>query len=157
LGVSTARPFLAKSFATSLSPWVVTTEALAPFRAPAFVRAEGDPAPLPYLFDANDQEYGGLDLSLEVSLRSARMRENGIAAAVLGRSNFRDVYWTMAQMVTHHASNGCNLQAGDLLGSGTVFGSGQDCAGMFAGADVARQRSGDAADWRGEKISSGRR
>ena len=72
-------PFLAKSFATSLSPWVVTMEALAPFRTRAFARAEGDPAPLPYLFDANDQEHGGLDLSLEVSLLSPRMRENGVA------------------------------------------------------------------------------
>ena len=102
-------PFLAKSFATSLSPWVVTMEALAPFRAPAFARAEGDPAPLPYLFDPSDQEQGGLDLWLEVSLLSARMREAGMAPAVLSRSNFRDMYWTMAQMLTHHASNGCNL------------------------------------------------
>ncbi len=115
-------PFLAKSFATSLSPWVVTMEALAPFRAPAFARAEGDPAPLPYLFDAGDQEHGGVDLTLEVSLLSPRMRETGIAPIVLGRSNFRDMYWTMAQMLTHHASNGCNLRAGDLLASGTVSG-----------------------------------
>ncbi len=115
-------PFLAKSFATSLSPWVVTTEALAPFRAPAFARADGDPAPLPYLFDAGDQEHGGVDLTLEVSLLSPRMRETGIAPIVLGRSNFRDMYWTMAQMLTHHASKGCNLRAGDLLASGTVSG-----------------------------------
>jgi fumarylacetoacetase len=115
-------PFLAKSFATSLSPWVVTMEALAPFRAPAFARAEGDPQPLPYLFDPSDQEHGGLDLSLEVSLLSARMRQDGIAPMVLGRSNFRDMYWTMAQILTHHASNGCNLRAGDLLASGTVSG-----------------------------------
>jgi fumarylacetoacetase len=116
-------PFLAKSFATSLSPWVVTMEALAPFRAPAFARAEGDPAPLPYLLDQDDREKGGLDLWLEVSLLSARMREAGIAPVVLGRSNFRDMYWTMAQMLTHHASNGCNLGAGDLLASGTVSGA----------------------------------
>src|SRR5882762_7838592 len=101
-------PFLGKSFATSLSPWVVTMEALAPFRTAAFRRAEGDPAPLPYLFDQSDQEHGGLDLWLEVSLLSVRMREAGIAPVVLGRSNFRDMYWTMAQMLTHHASNGCN-------------------------------------------------
>ena len=113
-------PFLAKSFATSLSPWVVTMEALAPFRAAAFARAQGDPAPLPYLFDQSDQDQGGLNLLLEVSLLSARMREAGIAPAVLGRSNFRDMYWTMAQMLTHHASNGCNLRTGDLLASGTV-------------------------------------
>jgi len=115
-------PFLAKSFATSLSPWVVTMEALAPFRTAAFSRAEGDPAPLPYLVSGNDEEQGGLNLWLEVSLLSARMREAGIASVVLGRSNFRDMYWTMAQMLTHHASNGCNLRAGDLLASGTVSG-----------------------------------
>jgi fumarylacetoacetase len=124
-------PFLAKSFATSLSPWVVTMEALAPFRAPAFQRAEGDPAPLQYLFDQDDREKGGLDLWLEVSLLSARMREAGIAPAVLGRSNFRDMYWTMAQMLTHHASNGCNLRAGDLLASGTVSGADKTARGCL--------------------------
>ena len=115
-------PFLAKSFATSLSPWVVTMEALAPFRAPAFQRTAGDPAPLPYLFDDADQDHGGLDLTLEVSLRSARMREAGMAPVVLSRSNSRDLYWTLAQMLAHHASNGCNLRPGDLLASGTVSG-----------------------------------
>jgi len=115
-------PFLAKSFSTSLSSWVVTMEALAPFRTRAFGRPQGDPAPLPYLFDADDQAYGGLDLTLEVSLQSARMREAGMAPAILSRSNFRDLYWTMAQMLTHHASNGCNLRPGDLLASGTVSG-----------------------------------
>jgi fumarylacetoacetase len=115
-------PFLAKSFATSLSPWVVTIEALAPFRTCAFTRAAGDPAPLPYLFDDADQEHGGLDLTLEVSLQSARMREAGMAPVVLSRSNSRDLYWTMAQMLAHHASNGCNLRPGDLLASGTVSG-----------------------------------
>ena len=124
-------PFLAKSFATSLSPWVVTMEALAPFRTAAFARAEGDPAPLPYLFDVNDQEHGGLDLSLEVSLLSAKMREAGIAPLVLGRSNFRDMYWTMAQMLTHHASNGCNLRSGDLLASGTVSGADKTARGCL--------------------------
>jgi fumarylacetoacetase len=124
-------PFLAKSFLTSLSPWVVTMEALAPFRAAAFRRAEGDPAPLPYLFDAGDQEQGGLDLWLEVSLLSVRMRESGVAPAVLGRSNFRDMYWTMAQMLTHHASNGCNLRPGDLLASGTVSGADQTARGCL--------------------------
>ena len=115
-------PFLAKSFATSVSSWVVTMEALAPFRAPAFVPAEGDPTPLPYLLDAGDREHGGLDLTLEVSLQTAKMREQAIAPAILSRGNFRDLYWTIAQMITHHASNGCNLRAGDLLASGTVSG-----------------------------------
>ncbi|MFZ3339817.1 MAG: fumarylacetoacetase [Terriglobales bacterium] len=124
-------PFLAKSFATSLSPWVVTIEALAPFRTAAFRRAEGDPAPLPYLFDVDNQEHGGLDLTLEVLLQSARMREAGIAPAILSRGNSCDLYWTMAQMLTHHASNGCNLRPGDLLASGTV--SGPD----VPGADVS--------------------
>jgi fumarylacetoacetase len=124
-------PFLAKSFSTSLSPWVVTVEALAPFRTRAFARAEGDPAPLPYLLDPSDQEYGGHDLRLEVFLSSVRMREAGIAPACLSRSNFRDMYWTMAQMLTHHASNGCNLRPGDLLASGTVSGPQKDARGCL--------------------------
>jgi fumarylacetoacetase len=124
-------PFLAKSFATSLSPWVVTMEAVAPFRTAAFSRAEGDPAPLPYLVSGNDQEQGGLNLWMEVSLLSARMREAGIASVVLGRSNFRDMYWTLAQMLTHHASNGCNLRAGDLLASGTVSGADKTARGCL--------------------------
>lgn len=124
-------PFLSKSFATSLSPWVVTMEALAPFRTRAFTRAEGDPPPLPYLFDSSDQEYGGLDLGLEVLLSSARMREVRIAPACLSRGNFRDMYWTMAQMLTHHASNGCNLRPGDLLASGTVSGPSKDARGCL--------------------------
>lgn len=124
-------PFLAKSFSTSLSPWVVTMEALAPFRTSAFARAAGDPAPLPYLFDAGDREHGGLDLALEVSLQSARMRETGRAPAILSQSNFRDLYWTMAQMLTHHASNGCNLRPGDLLASGTVSGEDKSARGCL--------------------------
>jgi fumarylacetoacetase len=124
-------PFLGKSFATSLSPWVVTMEALAPFRAGAFARGEGDPPPLPYLLSESDQEQGGLDLWLEVSLLSVRMREQGIAPVVLGRSNFRDMYWTMAQMLTHHTSNGCNLRAGDLLASGTVSGADPSARGCL--------------------------
>jgi fumarylacetoacetase len=124
-------PFLAKNFATSLSPWVVAMEALAPFRTCAFARPEGDPAPLPYLFDRTDRDCGGLDLWLEVSLRSARMRQSGISPAVLGRSNFRDMYWTMAQMLAHHAGNGCNLRPGDLLASGTVSGPGPTAHGCL--------------------------
>ena len=124
-------PFLGKSFATTLSPWVVTMEALAPFRTAAFARAEGDPAPLPYLFCQSDREQGGLDLWLEVSLLSVRMREGGIAPVVLGRSNFRDLYWTIAQMLTHHASNGCNLRPGDLLASGTVSGADKSARGCL--------------------------
>ena len=124
-------PFLAKSFATSLSPWVVTLEALAPFRTAAFARPVGDPAPLPYLLDAADRQYGGINLNLEVSIQSAHMREAGVAPAVLSRSNFRDLYWTMAQLLTHHASNGCNLRAGDLLASGTVSGADKSARGCL--------------------------
>jgi fumarylacetoacetase len=124
-------PFLGKSFATSLSPWVVTMEALAPFRTPAIARPQGDPTPLPYLLDQNDQEHGGLDLHLEVSLLSPRMHEQGMAPVVLGRSNFYDMYWTMAQMLTHHASNGCNLRTGDLLASGTVSGPDKSACGSL--------------------------
>ena len=124
-------PFLAKSFATTLSPWVVTMEAIAPFRVPAFARPEGDPAPLPYLLDDTDQQHGGLDLSLEVSLLSAKMRDNNLPPAILGQSNFRDMYWTMSQMLTHHASNGCNLRPGDLLASGTVSGADKTARGCL--------------------------
>ena len=124
-------PFLAKSFLTTISPWIVTLEALAPFRTPAFKRAAGDPAPMPYLFDQADQDSGGLDLHLEVLLSSARMREAGMSPFRLGRTNFRDMYWTIAQMLAHHASNGCNLRPGDLLGSGTVSGPGKDARGSL--------------------------
>jgi fumarylacetoacetase len=124
-------PFLGKSFATSLSSWVVTMEALAPFRTGAFARPEGDPMPLPYLFSENDREQGGLYLWLEVSLSSPRMREASLAPVVLGRSNFRDMYWTMAQMLTHHTSNGCNLRPGDLLASGTVSGGDKTARGCL--------------------------
>src|ERR1700693_3544127 len=124
-------PFLAKSFCTSISPWVVTLEALEPFRKPLHANDDGDPAALPYLLEESDQEQGGLDLWLEVSLLSVRMREAGTAPVVLGRSNFRDMYWTMAQMLTHHASNGCNLRAGDLLASGTVSGADKTARGCL--------------------------
>jgi fumarylacetoacetase len=115
-------PFLAKSFATSISPWVVTMEALAPFRAPAFQRLEGDPAPLPYLSSAEDREQGAIDLTLEVYLASRQMRDAAVPPMRLSRGNLRNLYWTLAQLLTHHASNGCNLQPGDLLASGTVSG-----------------------------------
>ncbi len=115
-------PFLAKSFATTISPWVVTAEALAPFRAPAFPRPPGDPTPLPYLNSSEDQKSGGIDLTLEVFLRSERMRLAGLAPVRLSRGNLAVLYWTFAQLLTHHASNGCNLRPGDLVASGTVSG-----------------------------------
>ena len=115
-------PFLAKSFATSISPWVVTLEALAPYRVPAFARPEGDPQPLPYLSHEDDRAHGGVDLRLEVLISTHAMRERGLAPVALSRSNLSDVYWTFAQMVAHHSSNGCNLRPGDLIASGTVSG-----------------------------------
>jgi fumarylacetoacetase len=105
-------PFLAKSFATTISPWIVTMEALAPYRCSAFERAADDPKPLPYLWDEDDQRTGGLDIEIEMHLRDTRTT-----------ASFRDSYWTVAQMVTHHSSNGCNLRPGDLLGSGTISGA----------------------------------
>ncbi len=124
-------PFLAKSFATSLSPWVVTLEALAPYRRPAFARPAGDPAPLPYLSDAGDQSHGGLDITIEVWLRTAHMRDAGEPSVRLSSGNAQDLYWTMAQLLTHHASAGCNLQPGDLLGSGTISGAARESRGCL--------------------------
>jgi fumarylacetoacetase len=124
-------PFLAKSFATSISPWVVTLEALAPFRVPAFARPAGDPQPLAYLAHAEDREHGGIDLRLEVRLLTGAMRERGLEPFLVSRSNLRDVYWTLAQMVAHHSSNGCNLRPGDLIASGTVSGPDPESRGCL--------------------------
>ena len=115
-------PFLAKNFLTTISPWIVTFDALAPYRVARASRAAGDPAPLNYLDDSDDARSGGIDLQLEVLLSTKAMREQGHAAFRVSRGNFRDLYWTVAQMLAHHASNGCNLRPGDLLGSGTVSG-----------------------------------
>ena len=114
-------PFLAKNFATTVSPWVVTLEALEPFRVPAFVRPEGDPAPLAYL-QAPSFDRAGIDLTLEVYLQSGQMRAVGAAPQLLGRSNLRHLYWTLGQLLAHHTSNGCNLRPGDLLATGTASG-----------------------------------
>jgi fumarylacetoacetase len=124
-------PFLAKSFATTVSPWVVTLEALAPYRAPAFARADDDPPPLSYLSSAANSSGGGIDVQLDVSIRSERMREQGMAPARVSRSSLRDLYWTPAQLVAHHTSNGCNLRPGDLLGTGTVSGPEDDNRGCL--------------------------
>lgn len=115
-------PFLAKNFATTLSPWIVTLEALAPFREP-FVRPDGDPAPLPYLDSAANRAAGVVAIELEVWLETKRMRERGDPPARLSQSNYRDAaYWTLAQLIAHHTVNGCNLESGDLLGTGTLSG-----------------------------------
>jgi fumarylacetoacetase len=124
-------PFLAKNFATTVSPWIVSLDALAPFRAPAFARAEGDPAPLPYLHDERDARAGGVDITLEVLLQSLRMRREGVAPMRVSRGSFTAMYWTVAQLVTHHASNGANLQPGDLLASGTVSGAEKESRGCL--------------------------
>jgi len=124
-------PFLAKSFATTISPWIVTLEALEPFRCPAFARAGDDPRPLPYLMDERDQRSGGYAIAAEMHLRSARMRAQKLAPARLSRCSFRDAYWTPAQLVAHQASNGCNLRPGDLLGSGTLSGTAPASAGSM--------------------------
>lgn len=114
-------PFLAKSFGTTVSPWVVTPEALAPFRIPV-ERPADDPAPLPYLDSPRHRSIGGLDIDLQVLIATAQMRLNGEPPQVISRSSSRHMYWSVAQMLTHHTSNGCDLQPGDLLGSGTLSG-----------------------------------
>jgi fumarylacetoacetase len=124
-------PFLAKNFASSISPWVVTMEALAPFRAPIAARPDGDPAPLPYLDDATDRARGGFAITMEVALQTARMRTDGVAPERITRGSALDLYWTMGQMLTHHASNGCPMRTGDLLGSGTVSGASRDSSGCL--------------------------
>jgi fumarylacetoacetase len=124
-------PFLAKSFATSVSPWIVTLEALAPFRTAALQRSADDPGPLPYLSSPTDAARGGLDVRLDVTLASQRMREHSVAPVVIARSSLSGLYWTIAQLLTHHASNGCNLRPGDLLGTGTVSGAGDDSCGCL--------------------------
>ena len=120
-------PFLAKSFASTVSPWIVTMDALEPYRCPAFARAPEDPRPLPYLFDEADQRAGGYAIEVEIHLRSGKMK----SPMRLSRGNFRDCYWTPAQMVAHQSSNGCNLRPGDLLGSGTISGAAPGSCGSL--------------------------
>jgi fumarylacetoacetase len=123
-------PFLSKNFASTLSPWIVTTDALAPFRS-AFARPAGDPQPLPYLDSAINREAGAFDIQLEVWLQTPKMRESDQAGERLVTSNFNDAYWTVAQMVAHHTVNGCNLQSGDFFGTGTLSGPAADQAGSL--------------------------
>lgn len=113
-------PFLAKNFLTSVSPWVITTEALAPFRVARAPRPQGDPEPLAYLDDPADRAAGALTLELEVTLASKAMREGGLMPIRLSHGSATAMYWTLAQMVAHHSSSGCNLAPGDLLGTGTL-------------------------------------
>jgi len=124
-------PFLAKNFATTISPFVVTREALAPFHSAALTRGEGEPRPLPHLFSESDQREGGLDVTLEVFIQSEAMRKAGRSPMLLSRGSLRDMYWTFAQIIAHHTSNGCNLQPGDLVASGTISGSTRDSRGCM--------------------------
>ncbi|ACA16976.1 fumarylacetoacetase [Methylobacterium sp. 4-46] len=129
-------PFLAKNFATTISPWIVTAEALAPFRIAQSPRPEGDPRPLPYLTDEVDQRRGAFDLRLEVLLLTPGLRAAGLGPHRISASNTRHMYWTVAQMVAHHTGGGCNLQPGDLLGTGTISGPDRDACGSLLEATL---------------------
>jgi fumarylacetoacetase len=113
-----------------ISPWIVPLEALAPYRVPVRKRAEGDPAPLAYLQSAK-QERDGIDLTVEAYLETQAMREAGMEPERISRGNLRDLYWSLAQLITHHASNGCNLRAGDLLATGTISGPDEGSEGCL--------------------------
>lgn len=144
-------PFLGKSFLTTVSPWVVTLEALAPFRTAA-ARPESDPPPLGYLSSAADRKRGGLDITVEVYLQTQRMREQGLAPARIARAPFAGQYWTIFQMLAHHASNGCNLLAGDLLASGTISGTDEGAQGCLLEMTAGGSRSfalpgGESRTW----------
>ena len=130
-------PFLAKSFATTISPWIVTLEALEPFRCPAFERAADDPRPLAYLADEADQRAGGFAIGTSMWLQSAQMRARKDAPVRLSSCSLRDAYWTLAQLVAHQSSNGCNLAPGDLLGTGTISGTAPGTAGSMLEASQA--------------------
>lgn len=133
-------PFLAKNFATTISPWIVTLEALAPYRV-GWTRSETDPQPLPYLDDASLRSEGAFDVQLEVWLQTATMRQQKQTGVRLSHSSFKHAYWTISQMVTHHTINGCNLQPGDLIGTGTQSGPTQDEAGSMLELSVGGKQS----------------
>jgi fumarylacetoacetase len=124
-------PFLSKNFATTISPWMIMPEALAPFRVAQSARPADDPTPLPYLLDPDDQRLGALDLELEVLLLTAAMRQKGLPPHRVAVSNTRHMYWTVAQLIAHHTSGGCSLAAGDLFGSGTISGPTADSLGSL--------------------------
>tara|TARA_B100000446_G_scaffold74809_2_gene70655 strand:+ start:51495 stop:52814 length:1320 start_codon:yes stop_codon:yes gene_type:complete len=123
-------PFLSKNFASTISPWIVSLEALAPFRAP-FLRPENDPQPLPYLSSETNSKQGEIDIALQVLIQTEQMRQAGREPEILANSSFVHSYWTIAQMVTHHTVNGCNLRPGDLFGSGTQSGPNHEEAGSL--------------------------
>jgi fumarylacetoacetase len=132
-------PFLAKNFASTISPWVVTLEALAPFREP-FQRAPEDPQPLPYLSSEANSKAGAVGVELEVLLTTEKSRSQGAEPARLSTSNFRDAYWSMAQLVTHHTVNGCRMQPGDLLGTGTLSGPSEGQEGSLMELTVSGKK-----------------
>lgn len=116
-------PFLAKNFATTISPWIITNEALIPYRCKSYTRPSSDPEPLSYLNSPTHEKLGGLDINFEVAIRTEKMRKENISAQIIGKPPFQDMYWTISQMLTHHTINGCNLRPGDFYGSGTISGS----------------------------------
>jgi fumarylacetoacetase len=141
-------PFLSKNFATTLSPWVITPEALLPFRIAQQTRPAGDPSPLPYLLDQSDQETGALDIELEVLVLTPALKRKGLPPHRLARSNTRYMYWTPSQMIAHHTMGGCNLRPGDLLGSGTISAPDSDGCGSIlettrGGTNPVRLASGE--------------
>ena len=144
-------PFLSKNFASTTSPWIVTMEALAPFRVP-FTRPADDPQPLPYLDDPQNRERGAIDLNLEVLLQTGNMRAASQPAHRITLTNYRHAYWTIAQMVAHHTVNGCNLQPGDLFGTGTLSGPTLDQAGAMielttGGKNPIQLPNGEVRGW----------
>lgn len=124
-------PFLGKSFATTISPWIVTADALRPFRVPVRPRPPGDPEPLPYLADAEDRAHGALDIELETKLSTALMARHCDVPLRLGSASARELYWTVSQMVAHQTSNGCSIEAGDLYGTGTISGDTPEALGSL--------------------------
>jgi fumarylacetoacetase len=124
-------PFLAKSTATTISPWIITPEALAPFRAASSLRTADDPLPLAYLMDGDDQARGALDIDLGIHLSTAKVRTAGASAERISATNSRNLYWTPAQLVAHHTVNGCILNPGDIFGSGTISGTQSASAGCL--------------------------
>jgi fumarylacetoacetase len=148
-------PFLAKNFATTISPYIVTLEALEPFRCPAYKRPDGDPRPLPYLYSEQDQSRGGFDIALEVWLQSAEMQKRGMSPVRISKSNaFKEMYWTIAQMLTHHASNGCNPPARRPDGKRNGLRPRTGRARVPAGIDVAGKWAGwEAAAAEGDRVA----
>ena len=132
-------PFLGKNFCTSLSPWIVTLDALAPFRVP-FERPADHPQPLAYLDDAGERRDGSLDIQLEVRLQSAKARSQNLAGDAITRTSFRHQYWTIAQMLAQHTVGGCNMRSGDVLGTGTISGPTQGEAGAIVELSVGGTR-----------------